>query len=281
MEHVELFLLGGSYVTVDEGVALELYGRSRSGEAVVARYYGFRPYFDLLEPPAASLEKLSHDPEVLEVHPIRLWVGGSEHDAARVTIRYPYKVPEYRERYRQPGVEDSVLACDIPFFQRFLYDKALGLCVQFDAEPEPPEVAAKYTVPKVLRVVVGDGRDIRAGEAFRPALTVLSFDIENAIRERTIYTICGVVHGADGGRRSFRLSDPDERKILRAFAEEVREADPDVLTGYNIGGYDVPLLQERAETLKIGELSLGRDGGPVREAGERLWRLSGRVVADA
>ncbi|MCI4358581.1 MAG: DNA polymerase II [Thermoplasmata archaeon] len=281
MDSFELFLLGGSYQTVEDGVVLELFGRSRTGEAVVARYYGFRPYFDLVEPKASDLERLNADPEVLGVEPGTTWIDGKERARIRVTIRFPFRVPEYRDRYRRPGEEHSVLACDIPFFHRFLYDKGLGLTVQFDAESEPPEVASRYGAARVVRVSVTPGRDIRPSEPFRPPLTVLAFDIENAIKGRTIFTICGVTHRSDGQRSTFRLRGPDEAAMLRSFAEAVRSEDADVVTGYNIGGYDIPLVLERAKALGVEELPFGRDNGPFREAGERLWRLSGRVVADA
>ncbi|HEV2520166.1 MAG TPA: family B DNA polymerase [Thermoplasmata archaeon] len=281
MESFELFLLGGSYQTDEAGVVLELFGRSRSGEAVVARYYGFRPYFDLVEPTAADLARLKGDAEVLDVQPGSTWIDGKERPRVRVTIRFPFRVPEYRDRYRRSGEEHSVLACDIPFFHRFLYDKGLGLTVRFEGDAEPPEIASKYTVARVVRISTDGDRDIRPSEPFRPPLTVLAFDIENAIKGRQIFTICGVTHRADGQRTTFRLRGPDEPGMLRQFADEIRAQDADVVTGYNIGGYDIPLVLERAKAFAIGDLPMGRDRGGFREAGERLWRLSGRVIADA
>ena len=173
-----------------------------------------------------------------------------------------------------------MLACDIPFVHRFLYDKGIGLTIAFDAEDESAEVRARYTVPDVVRIVTSD-RDIRPAEPFRPSLRVLSFDIENAIRARTIFTICGVAEGGGKERRTFRFSDPDERKILEQFVAVIAEDDPDVITGYNIGGYDFPLMVERAKATGLGDLQFGRDRAPPSELGERLWKVHGRVVADA
>ncbi|HZY70321.1 MAG TPA: DNA polymerase domain-containing protein [Thermoplasmata archaeon] len=281
MPALDLFLLAGSYRAVEDGVVLELYGRTREGESVVARYYGFRPYFVLSKPTEDDRKRLKEDPQVKEVTELETWVAGGTRPAIKVTVTNPWTVPEYRERYRKSGDDASVLACDIPFVHRFLYDKGLGLTIHFEAEDEAEAVRDLYSVQRVVRVVHDAERDILPASAFRPRLTVLSFDIENAIKERTIFTICGVV--TRGGERvaAFRLTDPSEAAILDGFAKEVQKHDPDVITGYNIGGYDLPLVKERAEALGIEPLSLGRDRGPAREMGDRLWRVSGRVVADA
>jgi DNA polymerase, archaea type len=278
---IELFFLEGSYETVGDEVVVELFGRTREGEALVARYYGFHPYIVVTDPTPEIRAQLKADPEIIDVTDITTWVAGSERAAIRVSLYRPFRVPEYRDRYRRRGDEASVLACDIPFVHRFLYDKHLGLSIAFEAEDEPPEVRGRYTVPNVVRVVTRDGHDIRPGEPFRPSFRVLSFDIENAIRERTIFTICGVAEGAGRDRRTFRIGGPTERAILEEFVRVVIEDDPDVITGYNIGGYDFPLLEERAKALGLPGLALGRERSVPRMMGDRLWKISGRVVADA
>ena len=281
MRTVELFVLEGSYQARDDDVVVELFGRTRDGGALVARYYGFRPYFVLTDPTPEARQRLSADPEIIEVRDIRTWIGGQEHDALHVTLHRPWLVPQYRDQYRRRGDDTSVLACDIPFVHRFLYDKQLGLTVAFEAEDEPEEVRSRYTVATVVRVVQDATHDIRPTEPFRPALRILSFDIENAIRRRTIFTICGVAEGGGRERRTFRLGRGEERTILEQFARVIAEDDPDVITGYNIGGYDFPLLIERAKAVGLPSLPLGRERSDPREMGERLWKVAGRVVADA
>ena len=281
MRTVELFLLEGSYETVGDEVVLELFGRTREGEALVARYYGFRPYFMVTDPTPEIRAQLKSDPEIIAVDDISTWVAGAERVAIRVTLHRPFLVPEYRDKYRRRGDEGSVLACDIPFVHRFLYDKHLGLSIAFEAEDEPEEVHRRYSVGSVVRVVTGDGHEIRPADPFRPSVRILSFDIENAIRERTIFTICGVAEGAGRERRTFRISRPNEREILEEFVRVVVEDDPDVITGYNIGGYDFPLLEERAKAVGLPGLALGRERSFPRIMGDRLWKISGRVVADA
>ncbi len=283
MESVELFLVGGSYAPLDDGVVIELFGRTRAGDSMVARYYGFRPYFILCEPTEEQTAQLGKEAQVVAQDPVRVFVEGTDRPALRVTVRFPWTVPDFRARYHREGVAWSVLSADIPFVHRFLYDKGLGLTVRFDAEAEPPEIASRYSAGKVVRVVESE-HPIAPAEAFRPPLTILSFDIENAIRARTIFTICGAVYRDDTEIASFRIGQPtSEADILRAFAEKIREFDPDVVTGYNIGGYDLPLLKERGDVLKVPVLAVGRKGGEAepRTGGDRVWRLDGRVIADA
>ncbi len=281
MRTVELFVVGGSYQALEDGVVVELYGRSKDGAAIVARYYGFRPYFEITDPTPEVRAQLGHDPEVVGQDDRTEWVNGRDRPTLRVTLRKPWIVPDYRERYRRRDDDASVLACDIPFVHRFLYDKHLGLCVAFEAEDEPPEIRSRYTVPEVVRIVTDGGREIRPAEPFRPSLRVFSFDIENAIRERTIFTICGVAEGGGRPRRTFQLRHESERALLEAFVAEIVDDDPDVITGYNIGGYDLPLLAERAQATGLASLAVARDRGPPKEMGDRLWRIPGRVVADA
>ncbi len=251
------------------------------GERWSPGYHGFRPYFLLTEPTEDARTRLKADPEILDVADTTVWLGGKKRSAAKVTLHRPWLVPQYRDQYRQAGEEGSVLSCDIPFIHRFLYDKHLGLTVAFEAEDEPDAVRARYTVPDVVRILHDEQRDVRPAPAFRPDLRVLSFDIENAIRLRTIFTICGVAEGGGRGRRTFRIADPSERRMLEEFAGIITEDDPDVITGYNIGGYDFPLLLERAQATGLGPLLLGRDRTKPEEFGTRLWKVHGRVVADA
>ena len=282
VETVRLFLLGGSYRREGDGVVIQLFGKTPTGEAVVARYSGFRPYFELVDPTPDERKKLTTEEDVLGTDELKLWVRGAVRPVLKVTVRFPWTVPDFRERYRRPGGESNVIACDIPFVHRFLYDKGLGLTVEFEAEPEPEDICAGYTTNRVVRVVTAEGKDIRPTEPFRPPLVILSFDIENAIRERTMFTICGVVDRPGQPKESFRLSDPSsEANLIGEFVRVVQRADPDVITGYNIGGYDMPLLLERANALGVGDLLLGRDRSAPSDTGERLWKVTGRVVADA
>lgn len=47
--------------------------------------------------------------------------------------------------------------------------------------------------------------------------------------------------------------------LLSAWSSFIREADPDILTGYNINNFDIPYLLNRASHLKVKDFEyLGR-----------------------
>ncbi len=54
----------------------------------------------------------------------------------------------------------------------------------------------------------------------------------------------------------------DERRLLAALVELVRERDPDVIENHNLFGFDLPFLAQRAAVLGV-PLALGRPGGPA------------------
>ena len=55
------------------------------------------------------------------------------------------------------------------------------------------------------------------------------------------------------------LSFTDEAKLLQAWRDFVEEVDPDVVIGYNIAGFDLPYLIDRAKHLNAKKFPfLGR-----------------------
>ena len=116
-------------------------------------------------------------------------------------------------------------------------------------------------------------------ETFTAPLRVMSFDVENSLVDRRIFCTCLTVH--DGAELvAEQMLDGSEPDIIASFTAAVAQHDPDVITGYNIDGYDLPLLEERAH-LHGMKLVLGRDGRPADQRSNRTWTVRGRIVADA
>lgn len=261
-------LLAGSYSQTVDGVKVELFGRNIYGESVTLVYKGFKPYFFIVEPTHGMLEELREDPEIIRLEDAQLWVDGENRNCKKVVLTHPWEVPKYRNRYSN---KREILAADIPFVQRFIYDMDLGSTVKVQGK----RIHNKgYSTEKVVTV-----DSIEEAEPLNPGLKYLSFDLENSLEDNTIYTICCKIENG-GKEKEVRLSG-DERDIIQGFQKLVMDEDPDVITGYNINGYDLPLMDERARKLGLEGLHLGRDGSEIKEVSNRIWRITGRIVADA
>ncbi len=260
-------LLTASYSKEDE-VIIELFGRTDDGRSIVVRYHGFKPYFYLVSPPSGIISELKADPMVISVEDVDLFHHEKSRKCAKVTISYPWLVPDYRKTY---GSQCQVLAADIPFGHRFMYDLDLGGCIRVVGK----EIQhSKYTTDLIV-----DAEELKTISPFMPDLKIFSFDIENSIKDKNILTICCAI--SEGDTITHESLVGDEAGIIRDFLEMIRRTDPDVITGYNIDGYDIPYVLERAEKLKIKDLGIARDGTELRSVSNRFWRCNGRIIADA
>ncbi|MBN1110109.1 MAG: DNA polymerase II, partial [Methanomassiliicoccales archaeon] len=188
---------------------------------------------------------------------------------SKVIIKYPWVVPQYRTELKRQGFE--VYAADIPFHHRFIYDNDIPACFTVRGE----EVKGEYTTDLVINL-----RGFTEIPPFTPKLKVLSFDIENSIKDETIYTICYVIKDENGIRGGEPLTGT-EQEIIERFTQVIQMEDPDIITGYNIDGYDIPFLMTRAKKLGLEDLRWGRDLSTPRQVMNRFWRCTGRLVADA
>jgi len=260
-------LLSASYSRGERGVVVELYGKTREGKSITIKYHGFRPYFYLVEPPTTLLERFSKDSEIYSLENVKLWHKGKIRDCVKVTMHSPWKTP----RYRREALEFcDVLAADIPFHQRFIYDFDLSSCVRVFGERVDDR---RYFTEIVVRA-----ERFENIEDFKPPLKILSFDIENSMKDGRIFTI-GIAVWEKGEIRKMSI-EGEEKHILKNFIELVRKEDPDIITGYNIDGYDLELLSDRYKKYGM-DFSIGRDGGKPQRIVGQFWRLHGRVIEDA
>lgn len=260
-------ILTVSYTKEDE-VIIEIFGKTDDNKSITARYMGFKPYFFLVTPSSGIVAELRNSSNVVSVEDVELLHDGRERRCVKVTIKYPWMVPDYRKAYAS---QCKVLAADIPFGHRFMYDMDLGGCVKITGKKVKSE---KYTTDLVVEV-----SKFEETPPFKPALKILSFDLENSIKTNEILTICCAI--SDGGEITRESLVGDEKGMIIDFVELVKKTDPDVITGYNIDGYDIPLMLERAQHHRISMLDLGRDGTEVRNVANRFWRAKGRIIADA
>jgi len=261
-------LISASYKQEGDGVTVELFGKTRDKRSIVILDRRMRPYFFIVDPRDDLRNALKNDADVISVEDQRLFHKTRERDVIKVTIKYPWTVPTYRNKWKR---EYDILAADIPYHHRYLYDNDMGACISVVGE----EVQNDYATDIAIDITSFENID-----PFDPGLRILSFDIENSIAHDTIYTICSVI-GEDGKIRECEPIHGNEKDIIERFSEHILKEDPDVISGYNIDNYDIKKIIERAQKNKMPDLRWGRDRGHPRAVSERFWRLRGRLIVDA
>src|SRR5207245_11007876 len=182
-------------------------------------------------------------------------------------LRHPCHSPDAAKKDRR--YVSTPLEASIPFQHRSIYAMGLGAAVGVHGTEADP--AGKYTTDLFL---IADR--FEPCEPFRPALRVLSFDIENSIQDGHIFCI-GIAY-REAGEIKTRVLQGNEREIVEGFIKLVHELDPDIISGYNIDGYDLPVLIDRAATNGMPRLQLARDFSDFFHLGERLWRVDVRIL---
>ncbi|MCL4379364.1 MAG: DNA-directed DNA polymerase [Candidatus Marsarchaeota archaeon] len=233
----------------------------------------FRPYFYLLPSSNISAEELMavavpDGGSVVRadaVEKCRRRVLGKDEDVFKIVARGPINVPKLSGAMSRFG---TCYEFDIPFAKRYAIDKDITPLSNYTI------TAANEGGALVLRGMKPskDGLDVK--------LNVMCFDIE-------VYNPLGVPRpnkdqvimisyvyrsrGAEGSgvityksiKRGFVEVVKDEKELLSAFANKVKELDIDVIAGYNSANFDIKYLLDRARRLGV-KFNLSRYEGETR-----------------
>ncbi|WP_160285994.1 DNA polymerase II [Pseudomonas knackmussii] len=167
------------------------------------------------------------------------------------------------KRLRSAGIE--VLEADIRPPERYLMERFITAPVSFSGTADAEGVLIDA--------------QLKPAPDYRPTLKLVSLDIETDIRgnlysialegcgQRQVYML-GPANG-DASWLDFDLAYCDSRgEMLERLNQWLAEHDPDAIIGWNLVQFDLRVLRDHAERLKI-PLRLGRDGEPMG------WRQHG------
>jgi DNA polymerase-2 len=277
------FVLTPSYRVAHGRAAVHLHAVLESGEPALVVDDRFPPYFFVRARDRDALRRAAPGARAADAA-LATFTG---EPVLRVEVDLPGDVPPLRARLAEAGVE--CFEADVRFAYRYLIDRRIrGAFAVEGAFEQRPGVGRVYRNPRL------DPSD------FVPRLRVLSFDVETSLDGRALYSIATAGHGgshvwvvrpgaagplpgADDGVAAHLV--PDERACVEGFLAHLRRADPDVLTGWNVGDFDVPVLQRVARRAGL-RLALGRtdEEAEVRRdlgfARDPRVVLSGRQVLD-
>ncbi|UCE85545.1 MAG: DNA polymerase II [Deltaproteobacteria bacterium] len=267
------FILQPTYRVREGQPVVQLFGRLESGEAFLVEDDRFRPYFFT---PREHADRIAAAPDV-EIEDTAL-CDLEGRPVVRVVVPIPAAVPRLREALAAAGGE--ALSADIRFPYLYRIDRGIRAGVAIDGTPE--------TLPSGLLRFHDPG--LEPAEC-RPALRILSLDLETTPDASQIYSVALVGAGAEEVHLVARERVPgafvydDERRLLAAAETRIRELDPDLLVGWNVVDFDLAVWSRRADALRL-PAHLGRVEGTTRFQQDRGFtrqsraEIPGRVVLD-
>jgi len=290
----EVAIINGRYVSLEDSTILELWARASTGESVLLRVKGVRPWFEIT--PNGKWDVNSQYPslpdnfeEVVEIsEPVMKWTYLGNKPVWKVYVTQPFVVPRMRQELSGKW---TILSGDIPFVNRFFLDGDLSMHVAVEGEV----VKTDHPVDICLEVTMSEVSDCKP---FPAPFCVLSFDLETSIANDTILCAAAVVENMGSGERSHHTFSGNEKSILKDMTSLIRDSDPDIITGYNIDNFDMGRIVDRAnfvsgnnkslkaETMGWGRVSSSEQGRrrdtlfPNRGV-SRAWNMAGRCVMDA
>ncbi|MBN1275619.1 DNA polymerase II [Candidatus Woesearchaeota archaeon] len=262
---IRAYVLEPTYA-VDRGceqAVVHLWCRLEDGRAALVKK-PFIPYFFVRAKDEKEAEKSAGAIKASFERTGLKTMGGEP--VVKVSTPYPQDVPKLRDAFERRG-----LACyeaDIRFAYRAMMD--WGVHGTFSLLGEEQEPGRGINVD-----VVFDDPVIRpVDEPYTPSLSVLSFDVESDKDSDDLF--CISCYGKDQRGEVFQeklivSEEPvrgakhfkDEKSLLESFVAYVNEANPDVITGWNVIDFDLDYLHRRMKQHEV-RCGVGRDGSELK-----------------
>jgi len=268
------FILNATYIAESDGgrPVVHLYGRLADGRPFLVRDSRPEPYFYI---ESSAIEQARG----LGVRSIDATDRCTLHGASvhRVRLHHPGDAPAMRSRLHRAGI--PTYEADVRFAYRYLIDRGIRSALRIHGTARLLGETAPDAPPNT---VVFDEPEVEPAR-WTPELTTLSLDIETDPEAKRLLSValwgCGarevLLLCPDAAARAACPADAfpcvSEAELLTVLCKRVRALDPDVVTGWNIIDFDVPVLIRRAAELKV-PLELGRAPGGVRQRGESRRR---------
>jgi DNA polymerase-2 len=260
------FILTPTYRIARGRAAVHLHAVLENGEPALIIDDRMAPYFFV---PAAAGDTVRRLVPAARVTPTSLTTFAAER-VAQVEVGLPGDVPPLRARLGDAGVD--CFEADLRFVYRYLIDRRIR-----GSFAVAGEYARRAGVGRVYR------NPTLEPASFAPQLRVLSFDIETSLDGKRLYAVSMSGTGGDRtlivGRSDVAGAEvvPDERTLLQRFLAHVRDADPDVLTGWNVCDFDLPVMLRACHRAGL-RFTLGRSEDELEVRRDQSFTRESRVV---
>ena len=172
---------------------------------------------------------------------------------------------------------------DVDPSRRFLMERFINAQVEVEGVSEKKTNLYSFTNPKI------EPCDIT------PKLLIASIDIETGNENTQLYSIAVHLSGKSEEKIVFIVSDEkvkyrdyilnfkDEKELLQNFIDWFQKADPDIIIGWHVIGFDLMFLERRCKELMI-PFNIARANGRVsfrqRKPRGYFAFVTGRVIID-
>ncbi len=309
MSSIEFQLIDADYFMNGNKPIIRLFGRKQDGKSACVFVTGFDPYFYVKGDIKKIFSVMGDDKQIKDLEEVEKFLAIGYHDKkaklVKVICYSPKDVRGLREKYEQEDFIDKTYESDILFKYRFLVDNNIHGMDWLSMNVN--KIYTQTTKCDTYETDVRESEIKILNKIENSDLKYMSFDLECISTESNrmatgkydpiIMISCVFSHEFRGKKKHVicakhtKLDDKDivlkcfseEKDMLEEFQRIIMDYDPDILTGYNINGFDIPFILER---LRINNLpcALGRtpDFTYVRSYGPNNESvISGRVVVDS
>ncbi len=277
MASSEIFIITAEYMDKRSGHEIRIYGKSEQDGAVEAVIDYSLPVFFVERSSEVKLPGIQFKRKPVDMKSFSM----EELDA--IYFRAQRDLTAAAETLRAARVH--TYEADIDPVRRFLMERFINCQMFVEGEAERKGKTLFYKNPKIRAVEV------------TPKFSVLSLDIETSGDGRTLFSIAVhmqnnsaeekkvfILGAAPEGSPDYLFFYADEKKLLAAFNNWLQEADPDVIIGWHVIGFDLMFLEKKYREYNLG-FELGRNHNRAivkeRKTGSGYYAfIPGRVVID-
>ena len=280
MESKLFVLLDIDYITENDKAVIRLFGKLKGdeeGKSIIVLDKSFKPYIYVVPNDEEQCIEDLNEFDVEMVGWARKGYMGENKDFLKVTLYHPQDVPKLRDKIRSIDSVKDIMEHDIPFYRRYLIDKAIFPMAEVFVNGECLDNnSVNFMCGSDVYVfeMKGDPKPI---DSEFPELKTLSFDIEvhnpKGMPQAEEDPIIMISLSSNQGLQTvlstkkssleFVETLKTEAHMLERFVEIVKSENPDLLIGYNSDNFDMPYIRDRATKLNV-KMRIGTDGSGLK-----------------
>ncbi len=280
MESKRFVLLDIDYITENDKAVIRLFGKLKGdeeGKSIIVLDKSFKPYIYVVPKDEEQCIEDLNEFDVEMVGWARKGYMGENKDFLKVTLYHPQDVPKLRDKIRSIDSVKDIMEHDIPFYRRYLIDKAIFPMAEVLVNGECLDNNSVNFMCESDVCIFEMNGDPKPIDSEFPELKTLSFDIEvrnpkgmPQAEEDPIIMISlssnqGLQTVLSTKKSSFEFVETlkTEAHMLERFVEIVKSENPDLLIGYNSDNFDLPYIRDRATKLNV-KMKIGTDGSGLK-----------------